>query len=130
MNMVSNFPSRGTKRVMICEDEAIVALDLRMLVEDLGHTVIGPFATVAQSLKACADEHIDAAILDVQLRDGEIFPVAERLRSKGVTVIFHSGHAYEDELSKDYPTARFCPKPARVEHLVRHLKESLKNLAR
>jgi len=107
---------------MICEDEAIVALDLRMLVEDLGYTVVGPFSTVSQSLEACADEHVDAAILDVQLRDGEIFPVAERLRSKGVLVIFHSGHAYEDELSIDYPTAKFCPKPARVESLMRHLR--------
>lgn len=122
MNMVSRIPPRGAKRVMICEDEAIVALDLRMLVEDLGYSVVGPFATVSQSLEACGGEHIDAAILDVQLRDGEIFPVAERLRSKGVAVIFHSGHAYENELAKDYPTAKFCPKPARVEHLVQHLK--------
>ncbi len=121
MNMVSSIPPRGTKRVMICEDEAIVALDLRMLVEDLGYTVVGPFSTVSQSLEACG-EQIDAAILDVQLRDGEIFPVAERLSSQGVVVIFHSGHAYENELAKDYPTAKFCPKPARVEHLVRHLK--------
>lgn len=122
MSRATDAEHSRAKCVMICEDEAIVALDLRLIVEDLGLAVVGPFSTVSQSLKACDHETIDAAILDVQLRDGEIFPVAEKLRAQGVSVIFHSGHALEEELSRDYPSAKFCPKPVHVENLTRYLE--------
>ena len=51
------------------------------------------------------------AILDVRLRDGEVFPAAERLHDAGVPLIFHSGHADERALQSRYPGAAVCGKP-------------------
>lgn len=51
------------------------------------------------------------AILDVRLRDGEVFPAADRLAQAGVPIIFHSGHADRQGLEDRYPGALVCAKP-------------------
>lgn len=101
-------PGAGT--VLLCEDEAIVALDLKIMVEEAGYRVAGPFARVAAALKL-VEEPFVAAILDVRLRDGDVFPVAERLAERGVPLIFHSAHIVEDDIAARFPGARYCPKP-------------------
>ncbi|KAA9009764.1 response regulator [Histidinibacterium aquaticum] len=100
------------KTVLICEDEAIVAMDLGFIFEDLGFDVIGTFATVKSSLQAIEEGRIpDIALLDVRLADGNVFPVADALADHDVSLIFHSGHAGLQEISREYPDASCCPKP-------------------
>ncbi|TNY34336.1 response regulator [Pelagovum pacificum] len=111
---------------MICEDEAIVALDLKMLVEEVGYDVLGPFPSVASANRSCDEPGLRVAILDVRLRDGEVFPLADKLRDRGVGLIFHSGHALSGEISDRFPDAQFCPKPLSTSRLT----ESLHSLAR
>nr|WP_311136182.1 MULTISPECIES: response regulator [Pseudooceanicola] len=93
------------------EDEAIVALDLQFIVEDMGLEVMGPCATVRAGLRAVGAALPSVAILDVKLPDGEVFELADRLHADRVPLIFHSGHADAKALSKRYPGAAFCPKP-------------------
>ena len=97
--------------VLICEDEALVALDLRMTVEGYGHRVMGPCARMAQARGLIGDERPDVAVLDVSLRDGDVFPLAEELRAMEVGLIFHSGHLDDSEMLERFPNARSCPKP-------------------
>lgn len=99
---------RGT--VLLCEDEPIVALDVKIMIEDAGFRVAGPFARVDKAL-AEIDGDFVAAVLDVRLRDGDVFPVAERLHKRGVPLIFHSGHIIEDDVASRFPRAKHCPKP-------------------
>lgn len=99
---------RGT--VLLCEDEPIVALDVKIMIEEAGYRVVGPFARVDKAL-AKVDGDFVAAVLDVRLRDGDVFPVAERLSERGVPLIFHSGHIIEDDVASRFPRARHCPKP-------------------
>ncbi|WP_203308325.1 MULTISPECIES: response regulator [Sphingomonas] len=101
-------------RVMLVEDELFVALDVQMTVEDAGLTVEGPYTSLAEAEAAIA--HLDphallCAILDVRLRDGEVFPAADRLKAAGVPIIFHSGHADQQALQRRYPGALVCGKP-------------------
>lgn len=96
--------------VLLCEDEPIVALDMQMMIEDAGYRVAGPFARVSRALEQVDGEFV-AAVLDVRLRDGDVFPVAECLHERGVPLIFHSGHIIEDDVAARFPTARHCPKP-------------------
>lgn len=110
-------------RVLICEDEAIVALDLKLMVEDLGYEVIGPFATVRDGLNATGQGDIDVAVLDVRLRDGEVFPVADALTAQGTGLIFHSGHVLSSEILGTYPLARVCQKPVATAALTAYLGE-------
>ncbi|ETX16593.1 response regulator [Roseivivax halodurans JCM 10272] len=111
MNLRPKLDPVARPRVLICEDEPIVALDLQFLVEGYGFDVLGPHSTVARALSALERERPDAAILDVRLGDGEVFPVAERLQEMGVPLIFHSGHTYDDEIRARFPGAACCQKP-------------------
>lgn len=108
--------------VLIMEDEFIVALDLSDLAQDLGFAVNGPFATLAEGVAALNRQRPDAAILDVQLADGEVFPLADELRRLGVPIIFHSGHADQNALLARYPEARNASKPCPATVIARHLR--------
>ncbi|OCX60986.1 hypothetical protein BFP70_16095 [Thioclava sp. SK-1] len=113
-------------RILICEDEAIVALDLRFMIEDFGFDVIGPFASVRDALAAlkAGGPLPDAAILDVRLRDGEVYPVADVLYKAEVGLIFHSGHLEQWEIDENYPGSACCPKPcntAKLQHSLQHI---------
>ena len=66
-------------RILVVEDEVLIAMDVeRMLIQE-GCTVIGPVGTVARALSAIPGGKIDAAVLDVNLGREKIFPVAELL---------------------------------------------------
>ncbi|WP_343527095.1 response regulator [Sphingomonas sp.] len=112
-----------TKTILLAEDEFFVALDLQNIIEDGGYAVDGPYVSVEDVL-AHLDDHqpeLACAILDVRLRDGEVFPAAERLHEAGVPLIFHSGHADEQVLQSRYPGSRVCGKPCSPSQLRRTL---------
>ena len=111
-------------RILIMEDEFIVGLDLSDMTLDLGFAVEGPYATVAEG--ALALEHLrpDAAILDVQLADGEVFPLADMLVRLGVPIIFHSGHADIASLLSRYPQAKSAAKPCAAELIASYLVQA------
>jgi DNA-binding NarL/FixJ family response regulator len=98
-------------------------MDLQMIVEDHGCEVVGTCATVRGGLELAEDARIDAAILDVRLKDGDVFPLAERLKADGTRIIFHSGHALREEIREAFPNALFCPKPTSAARIVTGLQE-------
>lgn len=106
------------------EDEFIVALDLSDMTEDLGFTVEGPYATIAEGQEAIKRHRPDAAILDVQLADGEVFPLADLLMRLNVPIIFHSGRADTASLLARYPAARNASKPCTSELIASYLVQA------
>lgn len=80
-------------RVFVVEDEALVAMNLEMILEDLGCVVIGP-AMRFDRAEEMIEDRVDAkaAILDVNLGGKEVFPLAERLFAQGVAVILATGY--------------------------------------
>jgi CheY-like chemotaxis protein len=128
MQPFENTAERGMDRVppcvLIMEDEFIVALDLSDMTQDLGFRVEGPFATIAEGVRAVEDHVPDAAILDVQLADGEVYPLADRLMKLGVPIIFHSGHADNTRLLDRYPSARSASKPCAAEVIAGYLVQA------
>lgn len=111
----------ATRSVLICEDEPIIAMDLQMLVEDLGFTVIGPCSTMSEARGLVADMQPDVAILDVNLSDGEVFPLADDLLSAGTRLIFHSGHCQASDISARFPGAELSEKPYRTSVLKKQI---------
>ena len=93
-------------RVLIMEDEFLVALALETTLEGFGCRVVGPFASVEDGLAGVADEPLDAAILDVNLRDGMVLPVALALKARGVPMMLHTSHG--DPGSLDSPLNGFA----------------------
>ena len=98
-NVVSTLASRTTAttqrpRVLLVEDEALIALDLTQQLDFAGFEVIGPASSVAQARQLLWDDDCDAAILDVNLGRGETSePIAHDLIGRGVPVIVVSGYA-------------------------------------
>ena len=77
--------------MLIVEDEALIALDLELLLVRHGWRVLGPTATVAQALRLLNEgETPDVALLDVNLRGEMVTQVAQRLRALGVPFVLAS----------------------------------------
>ena len=97
--------------ILVVEDESIIAINLEMILEDLGHSVIGPVMTLSDLEKMLnSDFSADAAILDVNIAGEQIFPYARRLADLGVPLFFASGYGANgiiDDLAH-YPVV---PKP-------------------
>jgi len=80
------------RRVMIAEDDGLIACDLAQFLSETGAEIIGPFGTLRQAMSAAG--LADAAILDVRLRGGErVFPLADLLSGVGVPFVFYTGYA-------------------------------------
>lgn len=71
------------RRILVVEDERLIALDIQDILEGFGCTVMGPVATANAALELIQDDWPDAAILDVRLNGGTSQPVAEALRAGG-----------------------------------------------
>ena len=115
---------RPMPRVLIMEDEFLVALDLSDMTQDLGFVVEGPFATLAEGLRVIRLHRPDVAILDVHLADGDVYPLADLLTQMNVPIIFHSGHADAGGLIARYPGARTAGKPCAAELIASYLVQA------
>ena len=85
----------AARRVMIVEDEALVALVLADQLADMGISVVGPCSSVAAAKSAALANELDAAILDVNLGGELVYPVADLLAAKGVPFVFVTGYGHE-----------------------------------
>ena len=97
-------------RILIVEDEPLIAMMLEDFLEMLGKELVGCCDTVQSALATIEDEHPDAAILDINLSGGEkSWPVADALAAKGIPFVLSSGgeevadgHADRPRLAKPY----------------------------
>ncbi len=112
-------------RVLVAEDEMIVAFDLCNTVEEAGFVVEGPHGDIASATQAFKNSKPDLAILDVNLTDGQTFDLAEMLIAQNVPVIFHSGHFSADEVRSRFPMALACAKPCPPQKLLNAVQQAL-----
>lgn len=82
-------------RVLIVEDESLVALLLEDMLAELGHTVIGPVAHVKKALDMIQREEIDLAILDVNINGENTYSIADVLAARNVPFLFSTGYDKE-----------------------------------
>jgi DNA-binding NtrC family response regulator len=113
MDEVSPFSGR---RVLLVEDEMIVAWLLEDMLADLGCTVVGPAASVDQALAMIDAEAIDVAVLDVNLNGQMSYPVADALAARGVPFVFSTGY-HKDRLLEHYRTFPALQKPFHLSEL-------------
>ena len=89
-------------RVLIVEDESLVAMLLETILEDMGCTPVGPASTIDEGFAlATGAEPLDAALLDVNVAGRQVFPIAEALKSRGVPFVFSTGYG-ESGLSDEW----------------------------
>lgn len=80
-------------RVLILEDEVLIALDLAVTLEEHGFGIVGPFRSVAEALETFDSDRPSVGILDVNLSRGETsLPLAARFREAGIPFLFLTGY--------------------------------------
>ena len=113
------------RRILVVEDEYLIAMSLQDALEEAGSVVVGPVSSVDKALKRIEDEpRLDAAVLDVNLGGVLAFPVADMLIARNIPFVFTSG--YEDNVLKTrYAQVRNCPKPYQFRAMEAALVEAM-----
>jgi len=97
-------------RVLVVEDESLLAETLCDLLQDAGCEPVGPAATVAAALRLIELGGIDVALLDIRLRQETSFPIAHVLRQRGIPWLFLTSYA-QHQLPDDLSDALVVEKP-------------------
>lgn len=97
-------------RVLLVEDEGVVAMLLEDILGELGCEVVGPVAQVHKAVEMAQHEMIDAAILDVNLNGRDVYPVADALAARNIPFIFATGYS-KDSLRAPYDGRPMLQKP-------------------
>ncbi len=80
------------QRILVVEDEFLIAIHVADMMADLGFAVAGPVGNVDQALALTCEDHIDGAILDVNLSGQLVFPLAQALADRDIPFILTSGY--------------------------------------
>lgn len=108
------------KRILVVEDEYLVAKETKAMLEKLGATVVGPVPRVDDGIDLVYNEKVDAAILDIRIDEELVFPLADLLDIRGIPFVFASG--YEPFfLPEGYKGYILCEKPAHLEVIAKAL---------
>jgi PAS domain S-box-containing protein len=82
----------GGPRVLVVEDEALVAMMIQECLAEFGYQVIGPISTTTEAAAKAKDGQFEAAVLDINLGDGAVYPIADMLAARGVPFVFVTGY--------------------------------------
>jgi DNA-binding response OmpR family regulator len=111
-------------RVLVVEDEPIVALDIRQQLANAGFEVLGPATSVANALPFVAEPGCDVAVLNVNLGNETSEPIARRLRASGKPFVVLSGCSIDD-LPPSFDGATFLAKPTPMTELVAAVRKCI-----
>jgi CheY-like chemotaxis protein len=113
------------RRILILEDELLVALETKALVWRFGGIVVGPYARVPAALEAIQTQPVDAAILDVNVAGTKSFVVADALQSRNVPYVFSTGYG-RDIVPPRFGHAMVVEKPIIPEALIAALARAFR----
>jgi CheY-like chemotaxis protein len=102
--------STEPRRVLIVEDEPLIAMLVQDWLEELDCRAIGPAASVDGALELIAGVVLDGAVLDVSLGKEESFPIADELKKRGVPFVFATGYGI-DGVESRFAEAPVLAKP-------------------
>jgi CheY-like chemotaxis protein len=117
------------KRVLIVEDEALVALLIEDVLADFACVPVGPCNTLATALAAVETETFDVALLDINLFGEKVYPVAYALAERHIPFLFVSGYG-EAGVPPDRRDWKVCAKPFKINDLVSMLSAVIADASR
>jgi DNA-binding response OmpR family regulator len=97
-------------KVLVVEDEPLIGMDIEDAIEGLGHEVVGPIAELDEALNLATIAALSCAILDINIRGGLSYPVADILLKRGLPVLLLSGYG-EGTLPERLLEEARLPKP-------------------
>jgi CheY-like chemotaxis protein len=105
------------RRILVIEDEALIALELQELLDQRGAKVIGPAVSVSEALEAINENHIDCALLDVKLGDETADAVAAALEQRAIPTVFVTGYG-DGNLPPGFEASPVVEKPYTEDQLL------------
>jgi len=109
------------RRILLVEDEALVAIMMRDMLTELGFSVVGPVGDRASALAAARKAEIDGAVLDLNLRGETTYPVADELTSRSIPFVFLTGYD-RGVIDRRYAEVPLLQKPVDEQTLQRALE--------
>jgi DNA-binding response OmpR family regulator len=123
--MPASAPPLTGRRILVVEDEYLIAVEVKRWLQAAGAVVLGPVPSVHQALDLIEDDGVDAAVLDVNLGDGDTaYPVADKLGSLSVPYLFATGDVRATSVATEAGRPRL-EKPFLEKELVRALSTLL-----
>jgi DNA-binding NarL/FixJ family response regulator len=113
------------RKVLIVEDDYVVAAHLAAAIEDDGFKVVGPVGTARSAICRIDEEALDGALLDIGLREGSAVDVARALRAHGVSFVIVSGYS-RDTLPTELKDAPYVGKPMGQSELIQTARHTFK----
>jgi len=113
------------RRVLVIEDEYFLADDIARALTALGARVVGPYGDLAEATGVVdRDIAIDAAIMDINLRNDMVFPLARLLRSRKVPLVFTTGYD-RNSIEPEFHDVQLWGKPLDLNAMTRELTSML-----
>jgi CheY-like chemotaxis protein len=98
-------------RILVVEDEFLLAIEVEDILRDLGCDVIGPLSRLNEAMEMVDRLEVEGAVLDVNLHgDQKVYPVARILKDRGIPFVFTTAYGSSD-LDKDFSGTRIIAKP-------------------
>jgi DNA-binding response OmpR family regulator len=110
--------------ILIVEDEPLISMMLEDFLESLGHTIAATCDTVRDAMTAADRGGFDLAILDVNLKGENVWPVATRLREQGVPFVIASG-GHVDPPPREFESVPLIEKPYTVDRVTPAIEAAL-----
>jgi len=114
----------GSRSILIVEDEPLIAMMLEDFLLSLGHEVSGSCDSVSSALEAVNKGAFDLAILDVNLKGENVWPVATALREKGTPFVLASG-GHVDPPPPEFKNAPMIEKPYTIDRVTPIIEAAL-----
>ncbi|UTP40897.1 response regulator [Phenylobacterium sp. LH3H17] len=108
--------------MLVVEDEPLIGMDIEDAIEEMGHEVVGPIAELDEALDIASNAALECAILDINIRGGHAYPVADMLRKRGLPMLLLSSYGEHSLPERLHKEARL-PKPFTSAQLEKEIRD-------
>ena len=112
-------------RILVVEDNALLAMSFDDILRRAGAEVVGPAGTLDEAEQLASTESLTGAMLDIRLDSHEVWSAARILLERGINFIFCSGHFDDTSLPPEWSGHPILVKPARPRNIVDTLAQVL-----
>ena len=113
---------RAGRRVLIVEDEALIAALIETILSEAGYSIVGPVATLEGALATIERQRLDAALLDIGINGHDVYAVADVLMKRRIPFIFVSGFTRK-QMPAAYQHCAYIAKPFTPDAMLALLEE-------
>jgi len=113
-------------RVLVVEDEALIALSISEMLTDAEGVPVGPAASIREARQLIRNVAVlDAAVLDVNLADGSVTPILEALSARGIPTVIYTGGVVPEDVRHRHPDLIALSKPVLPARLIGELRKAI-----